>query len=246
MENLDQPEQQQQQGRRSTRASELKRKLDAEEVVEEQPKLKIQTIGQYLADEREKQAEQLTKENDLVNEYQNFEVYNKNDVIEAFHVVNVEAFKGQLFRTEPITEETAGKGEKASPQLLFLTLRTDQRPSLCTHWCNNASLRWHIANLNISPKNFSFSLPDVVMLFVRGEHVPGTSLTSDTYKYMGLVGVQSVSSGSKDNNYSADSYIYLDVRLVYDCVLSRNEILQHLGENNLKCKKNKYGCSLCA
>ncbi len=219
---------------RVTRAREKQRREEAG-IPADPPKPKRQTLGKYLADEREKEKDALL-EKEIISEFEEYSNYKKEAVLKKFVAVEVdEQFKAQYYRATNVED---------GPQLLFLTLQTGEHPKDFTHWCNNTSLRWHLADLKINSRSVNFRLPSVVMLFVRGEHVQGTSLTSAEFKYVGIVGMQSVSSGSLDRSYSSDSYIYLDGRLVFDYVLSKKD-LSHFGDNVMRCKKNKYGCSLC-
>lgn len=122
---------------------------------------------------------------------------------------------------------------------VFITLKTGEYPSKFSHLCNNTSLKWNLAELHITTSNFHFSTPCVYMLFVRGEYVSETSLSSNAYRYLGVIGTKSVSS-----QRVGESYEYDDVTFVFDYSLSRKD-LQLFGNNLMHCKKNKYGSSLC-
>jgi len=215
---------------RVTRAREKKRRVD-EGIPDEPPKPKRQTLGQYLAEEREKITNEL-QEKDKVNNYEMYSLYNKEDVIKTFNAENIPCLAGQSYKS-------ADEG----PQLVFLTLETGPHPKTFTHLCNNSSLIWNIASLKISHSQQLFGVPNVVMLFVRGKHISGTEKEKEgMYKYIGLVGVQSTSSGS--SNGIGTPYIHLEVRFVFDYVLTKAELAE-FGEHVMKCKKNRYGCSLC-
>lgn len=208
-----------------TRSRERKRKID-EGIVDPPPPPKYQTLGQYLMEEREKETNQLL-EKPLIDGYEQFEVYNKNAVVEAFQATKVEKFRGQLFETGETHDQM---------KIVFITLQTGENPKTFTHLCNHTSLVWNIKDLNVSSREHTFNVPSVVMLFVRGKYIPGTSLEGNEYKYLGLIGIQSLSS---------DGSTYNEVKFVFDYVLSRKEIDTHFGENCIRCKKNKYGSALC-
>jgi hypothetical protein len=209
---------------RVTRSREKKRRLD-EGIPEDQPKPKYQTLGQYLMEERLEMTGKL-EEKTKVAEHEAWSNYEKNDIVQAFHATPVSGFRDQYYLGDDDTK------------LIFLTLETGAHPKEFTHLCNNASLVWNVKDLML--KSLDMSIPNVVMLFVRGEFVEGTTKTGSTYKYLGLVGIQSTSSG----NCGDDGYRCLQVRFVFDYLLTRNE-LQVFGGNLMKCKKNKYGHSLC-
>jgi hypothetical protein len=220
---------------RSTRSRE-KRQREEAGLPAEDPKPKRQTLGQYLADEREKEAEALL-EHDLVSNYEPYQNYRKGEVLAQFQAEEVNpVFQGQYYNATNLED---------GPRLLFLTLQTGDHPKNFTHFCNNTSLKWHLKPLRILSREFHFRLPSVVMLFVRGQFVDGTSLDSEEYKYVGIVGCQSVSSSHSVEGKFDSPYIYIDGRLVFDYVLSRAD-LAHFGDNVMKCKKNRYGCSLCS
>lgn len=220
-------------GTRVTRAREKKRRLD-EGIPEDPPKPKIQTLGKYLADEREKIATELQQDEDVAD-YEQFANYEKNDVLARLNAQAVDKFKGQLYST--------GEEHKGT-RLVFLTFATGEHPKNFTHICNNTTIKWNLQDLKISSSHYHFGLPDVAMVFVRGKHVEGTTAIGNMYKYLGLVGLQSISSGSGDGSYTSESYIYLQATFVFDYVLTKKE-LALFGNNIMKCKKNKYGSSLC-
>mmetsp|Transcript_13197 Transcript_13197/g.13673 ORF Transcript_13197/g.13673 Transcript_13197/m.13673 type:complete len:83 (-) Transcript_13197:37-285(-) len=82
-------------------------------------------------------------------------------------------------------------------------------------------------------------------MFVRGQYVEGTTTTSNNYKCLGLIGVQSTSGHMRGGVIGAP-HIYLRVTFVFDYFVTRKELETQFGENVMKCKKNKYGCSICA
>lgn len=217
---------------RSTRSNEKKRKQD--EGIVDEPKAKSMTLGKYLALERQAEEEKLM-ENEGVAKFEQFTNYSKDAVVAEMAATEVD---GALFRDNNYYTSPTGDDVK----ILFLTLETGDHPKDFTHFCNNTSLRWSLQHLKIDSMNYFMKTPSVLMLFVRGEHVAGTTATSDEYKYVGLAGVQSIASGTLG---TGSKHYYLYARLIFDYALSRNELLM-FGENVIKCKKNKYGCSLCA
>lgn len=220
---------------RTTRSREKRQREEAGLPAEDPKPPKRQTLGQYLAEEREKEAEALL-EHDLVSNYEPFQNYRKGDVLAQFQAEEVDpVFQGQYYNATNLED---------GPRLLFLTLQTGDHPKNFTHFCNNTSLKWHLKPLRILSSKVHFRLPSVVMLFVRGEFVEGTSLNSEEYKFVGIVGCQSVSSSHSVEGKYDSPYIYIDGTLVFDYVLSRAD-LAHFGNNVMKCKKNRYGCSLC-
>jgi hypothetical protein len=222
---------------RVTRSREKKRKI--EEGTEEAPKPKIQTLGQYLQDEREKIAENLL-EDETIAHYEAFSNYSKEEVIKEFDAI-ADQYADQLYQAQ--------KGES---QIVFLNLETGDHPKTFTHICNNISLIWNLQSLCIPARCPLFRAPDVVMLFVRGDYVEGTEDNPDQYKYLGLIGIQSLSSGPASDAVSRSTVskggvgysIHYQVRFVFDHVFSRKE-LTLFGNNVMKCKKNRYGASLC-
>lgn len=217
---------------RATRSSEKKRKQD-EGIPEAEPKPKIMTLGKHLALIREKEEEELL-ENDAIAKYEQFSDYEKDTVVAdlAATEVNSKKFPEHNFFVSAC-------GDK-NTNILFLTLETGDHPKNFTHFCNNSSLKWHLADLHLASSDLRVAIPGVFMVFVRGEHVQGTTKTSNTYKYLGLVGLQSMCSGSVGSKHE-----YLYATLIFDYNLSRKE-LELFGDNVMRCKKNKYRCSLCA
>lgn len=233
--------------RRVTRASERKRRMEdgggADLPDNDPPKPKRQTLGQHLQEEREKMVDKLEADQ-TVRKYVPYSNYEKSEVVGEFQAREVTLFQGQLFESP--------RGLK----LIFLTLRTGPNPKTFTHFCNNISLKWNLKDLKIGSSRYQFKLPDVVMLFVRGEHVEGTDLESTSFKYVGLVGLKSVSSSRDDsgggrtissplNSVIGGEYILIEASLGFDYVLSKKD-LSHFGANVMRCKKNRFGSSLCA
>ena len=198
----------------------------------EEPKPKMMTLGKHLALERQAEEEQLLK-NESVSQFEQFENYDKDTVVNVLSAVEVNS---TLFHDHDFYMATGPD----TPKIIFLTLKTGENPKSFTHFCNNTSMKWNLEHLHIPHNAYHFGLPGVVMVFARGEFVEGTHLASDKYKYLGIVGVQSVSSGNANGTYE-----YLSATLIFDYSLSRKE-LELFGKNIIKCKKNKYGCSLCA
>jgi hypothetical protein len=219
---------------RATRSQEKKRRLDAG--LEDVPKKpKQQTLGQVLAEERENITQKLEGDERIASLKQ-YEVYDKHDILQRFNANDSNTLPGQLYQATPVDPQSDPLN------IVFLTLQTGPFPKNLTHFCNNTSLRWHIKGLNIHTNVTIFSpIPTVVALFVRGEHVQGTAIDGEGFLFVGLVGVQAVSSGSNEDN----RFVYYDVRFVFDYSLSKKE-LAIFGDNVMKCKKNRYGCSLCA
>lgn len=217
---------------RPTRSSARKRKQD--EGIVDEPKAKVMTLGKHLALQRQEEEEKLL-ENEGVSKYEQFANYSKEAVVADLAATEVDS---ALFRDNNYYASPTGDDVK----ILFLTLETGEHPKDFSHFCNNASLRWSLQHLKIDSLKYFMKTPSVLMLFVRGQHVEDTTSTSDEYKYVGLAGVQSIASGMLDNG---TKHYYLYVRLIFDYALSRNEMLM-FGDNVMKCKKNKYGCSLCA
>ena len=162
----------------------------------------------------------------LVLKYQMLSNYIKEDVLSDLSAVEPlgGAFAGQLY-------------ESHNAKLVFLTLQTGDSPKRFNHICNNSNMNWNLKNLNIKTSEYYFSLPNVIMVFARGDHVEGTTMDGSVYKYVGLQGLQSVSSSGG---------LYLNATILFDYIVSRKEMENNFGGNVMKCKKNKYGCSLCA
>lgn len=207
-----------------TRSREKKRKLD-EGIPEEEPKPKMQTLGQYLWEEREKEANALEEKED-VQDLEQFQDYDKAEMIQKFGGQKREQFDGIVY-----------DGKDAI--LVFLTLEYGDHPKTFTHLCNNAGLKWNLQKYSLPSNSSLFGIPSVVLLFVRGKFVEGTTETGNMYKYLGPTGIKSISSGNVNGTYK-----YLEVSFTFNYVLSRKE-LALFGDNLMKCKKNKYGCSLC-
>lgn len=222
---------------RTTRASEKRRRIEAG-IPDDPPKEKRMTLGQHLAEERAKEAEEILH-NDKISQFEVFQDYKKDDVITLLEATaeQEDLFRGQLYHGE-------------YTNIVFLDLQTGEHPKSFTHICNGSTVTWNLKELDVESSRYSFRLPAVYMVFVRGEHVDGTS-DENKYKYLGLIGLQSVSSGPKDgyasvlSGRSASPYIYLTATFTFEYVLSKKE-QQLFGMNLMRCKKNKYGASLCA
>jgi hypothetical protein len=163
-------------------------------------------------------------ESEKIQAYEPYQNYKKETVIESLKAIKDERLLEQFYNGN----DEIGR----NVNLVFLTLQTGDHPKEFTHLCNNSSLKWNIKSLNISSSSQLMSVPNIAMLFVRGKNVEGTSERSEEYKYLGLIGVQSLSSGPNKEG----TYIYY--------VVTRKE-LEWFGDNLMKCKKNKYGCALC-
>jgi hypothetical protein len=207
-----------------TRSREKKRKLE-EGIPEEEPKPKMQTLGQYLWEEREKEANEL-QEKEEVQELEPFQDYDKDEIIQKFGGQKREEFDGVVYDGKEV-------------KMVFLTLEYGEHPKTFTHLCNNSCLIWNLQKYDLPSTARLFGIPSVVLLFVRGKFVEGTTENGNMYKYLGPTGIQSTSSGNVNGTYK-----YLETRFVFNYVLSRKE-LALFGDNLMKCKKNKYGCSLC-
>jgi hypothetical protein len=218
---------------RATRSNEKKRKID--EGILEEPKEKIMTLGKYLALERQAEEEKLLESVEL-NQYDALENYSKEQVLADLKATEVNPsiyFDHDYYEIKDIT----GRNSEKSTKILFLTLKTGEHPKDFTHFCNSSSMKWNLKHYHIS--SFGPALSNMCMVFVRGEHTAGTSLTSDVFKYLGLVGVQSTSSGSNGKGV----HELIEVTLVFDYVINRKDMV--FGNDVMKCKKNRYGCSLC-
>eukprot|EP01040_Poterioochromonas_malhamensis_P000505 gene505-538_t len=191
------------------------------------PKPRKETIGEHLKRERKRETKEVIGK-PLIQEYEAFQTYEKETVLQSFQGSSkVEKFQDQLYETS----EDHGK-----VKLVFLTLQTGSNPETFSHLCNNSSLVWNLRDLNLKTGEFHFSLPSVAMVFVRGEFIPGTSLESTSYLYLGVIGLHSVMSSNCN---------YLEARFVFDEVLTRYAINEYFGANCLRCKKNKYGVAIC-
>lgn len=212
-----------------TRRSQRKKNIMNGEPIDP-PKEKSMTLGQHLFQERMK-ATQLIEENhdNPINNYEVFVNYDKNEVIKDLNLEEMDGFSHQFYYTP-----------NYQVAVLFIPLSTGPNPKSFSHICNNSSLQWNLQSMHIARSTHFFNLPDVVLVFIQGQYIEGMSLTSSPslYKCLGLVGVKSVSSGG-------DPHEYIRVTLVFDYVISRKELLEQFGENVMKCKKNKYGASLC-
>jgi len=97
------------------------------------------------------------------------------------------------------------------------------------------------------PNNYHLSqFPEVWLVFVRDEYVEGTSINSSQFKCLGLMGVKSIvstTSRSQSNEYESQ---LSECILSFDYIISKKEMINSFGNNVMKCKKNKYGFSLCA
>jgi hypothetical protein len=204
----------------STRA---KRKADGNALVSP-PKEKMITLGAHLAKERAAAEEVLLKD-DTVAQFEPLTHHNKLEVIAAFGAEMMDPEKNHHFRD---VLYAAADGVK----ILFLTLQTEGRPQELTHVCNNSHLSWNLRG----SKRLQCGVPSSFMIFVRGEFVEGTSLTGDEFLCLGVLGIQST---------SMDSDGLLCATFIFDYQITKKEMLV-FGDNCLKCKKNRYGCSLCA
>ncbi len=158
---------------RSTRSVEKKRKLD--EGIVEEPKPKIMTLGIHLALIRQEEENKLL-ENESIAKYEQFENYSKEAVIADLNAAEVNS---ALFGDKDFYQTKDSR-------ILFLTLKTGANPARFTHLCNNSSMKWSLEHLKIpSSASYGFGLPSVVMVFVRGEFVEGTTKKSEEYKYLG-------------------------------------------------------------
>lgn len=198
---------------------------------EEPEKKKCRTIGQYLFQEREEKVKEIDDTN-ILSDYEVFQNYNKDDVITNLHLDEVPNFNQQLYKTPTFS-------------VVFLSLSTGVHPKEFSHICNNKNVQWNLKDFEIPFSDTSFHLGNVILLFVQGEFIEGAPKTSNIYKCLGLVGVESTSAGSK-NNVLGNPYVYLRATFVFDYVISRKELETQFGLNVMKCKKNKYGCSICA
>lgn len=196
------------------------------------PKEKSMTLGQHLHQERERAAEELM-ESDALSKYETFVNYEREDVIRDLSLEEAPGFRGQLYFTSIDSKQAA---------VLFIPLSVGSHPKSFSHICNSSSLQWNLERMHI-PSSSMFGLPNVVLVFVRGQHLKDISSTGTMYKCLGLVGVQSISSGSSG---IGKPYEYRGVTLVFDYVIRKKELEEQFGENVMKCKKNRYGCSLCA
>jgi len=212
---------------RTTRSQEKKRKQD--EGIVEPPKEKRQTLGQYLDGVRAEEAENILQTNPLVDSYETLRNYDKASVISEFNAHLVEG--GSHFGDGFYECEDGLK-------IIFLTMQTGDHPKTFSHICGNSCLKWNLASeYRVPTSDFHFGIPAVYLVFIRGEHVQGTTKKSKEYKCLGLMGFGSMSSSQG---------FYLSATLLFDYVISRKEMEAHFGDNVMKCKKNKYGCTLCA
>jgi hypothetical protein len=196
------------------------------------PKEKSMTLGQHLQQERDRAAEELM-ESDALSKYETFVNYEKEDVINDLSLEERPGFRGQLYFTPSGPKQAA---------VLFIPLSVGAHPKLFSHICNSSSLQWNLEKMHISSSS-TFGLPNVVLVFVCGQHLEGISSSTGTlFKCLGLLGVQSISSGPSG---PGKPYQYRGVTLVFDYVIRKKELEEQFGGNVMKCKKNRYGCSLC-
>jgi hypothetical protein len=217
---------------RTTRASEKRRRIESG-IPDDPPKEKRMTLGQLLAEERAKEAEEILQD-DKISHYEPYNDYRKSSVISFLEAAAEEEqlFHGQLYRSD------------RDVNIVFLDLETGDNPKTFTHLCNGSTLKWNLKQFSIESSRYRFKLPAVYMVFVRGAHVEGARIDGDVYKYLGLIGLQSVSSGKKDYSQPGP-HMYLEATFTFEYVMSKKE--QALfGGNLMKCRKNKYGASLCA
>jgi hypothetical protein len=192
------------------------------------------TLGQHLFQEREKKTNELLA-NDLISQYETFENYDKGEVIARLCLDEKEGFNGELYYT-------------ADKQLavLFIPLSTATPAKRTSHICNSSSLQWNLESMRLASSSH-FGLPNVVLVFATGQHFKGLSLPAPSlYKCLGLVGVQSISSGFRGGVLGQPSeYEYIRATLVFDYSIRKRELEEQFGDNVMRCKKNRYGCSLC-
>jgi hypothetical protein len=196
------------------------------------PKEKSMTLGQHLFQEREKKTNELLA-NELISQYETFENYDKAEVIARLCLEEKEGFNGELYYT-------------ADKQLavLFIPLSTATPAKRTSHICNSSSLQWNLESMRLASSSH-FGLPNVVLVFATGQHLKGLSLPPPSlYKCLGLVGVQSISSGSRGGVLGQPSE-YIRATLVFDYSIRKRELEEQFGDNVMRCKKNRYGCSLC-
>lgn len=199
-----------------------KRKAEGNELLDP-PKEKYQTLGNYLAEQRDEQADVLL-EDEKVAAYEMMANYNKQDIIEDLQLTENEPFAGQYFTN------------RDGLRVIFITLETGAHPKTYSHICNGSTAKWNLKNLNLSSIHASISLPSVCMLFVRGEHVKDAPKSGNIYKYLGLQGILSSSS---------DANQVTQITFSFDYVLSKKDLAE-LGAHVTKCVKNRYGATLCA
>lgn len=134
---------------RTTRSTDKKRKID--EGIVEEVKPKIMTLGKHLALERQAEEEKLL-ESDEISKYVPFENYAKGGVISDLSAteVNANIFQEHNYYTSAISKDA---------KILLLTLKTNKFPKKSSHFCNNTSLKWYLANLHIDSSKFHFSIP---------------------------------------------------------------------------------------
>jgi hypothetical protein len=215
------------------RRSERRRKID--EGIVDPPKEKRMTIGAYLLKERTEQTEELSS-SDTISKYETFTNYEKDEVVTDLGLEEVSGFCQQLYHSE-----------KHHLKVLFIPLRTGPHPKDFSHICNNSSLQWYLRDMRVTDNNGFLALGNVFLVFIQGDHIEGlTRSAANYYKCLGLIGVQSVSSGRRDYTDPQSRYECIRATLVFDYVISRKEMEQQFGGNVMKCKKNKYGCSICA
>jgi hypothetical protein len=198
------------------------------------PKEKSMTLGQHLFREREKKTNELS---DLVSKFEAFENYNKAEVIAELALEEKAGFDEELFYTSD--KQLA---------VLFIPLSTSTPCRRTSHICNSSSLQWNLESKRLSTSTH-FGLPNVVLVFATGQHLKDLSplkraASSAQYKCLGLVGVQSVSSGSRGGVIGQPSE-YIRATLVFDYLIPKRELEEQFGDNVMRCKKNRYGCSLC-
>eukprot|EP01117_Protostelium_nocturnum_P010610 TRINITY_DN3815_c0_g1_i2.p2 TRINITY_DN3815_c0_g1~~TRINITY_DN3815_c0_g1_i2.p2 ORF type:complete len:219 (+),score=67.00 TRINITY_DN3815_c0_g1_i2:958-1614(+) len=213
---------------RTTR-SKSKRENADKPAEESDKKQKNMTLGQHLFLTREEDTNAIL-EDDQVSAYEVFSNYGKQKVIEELNAVEEDSgkFGGQIY-----VSKRTGKEDLI---IRFLNLKKSGIPDHITHMCNAEKIKWNLEDLNLNYVGNNVNT-GVGMLFVRGEDVKDTNEIPETYKYMGLVGTQGLSSdGGKMHSLT----------LIIDYVISRKELAEQFGGNVLKCKKNRYGATLCS
>jgi hypothetical protein len=180
------------------------------------------TLGQHMHQARERITDELM-ESDAISKYETFVNYEKEEVLRDLSLEERPGFRGQLYYTPSGPKQAA---------VLFIPLSVGAHPKSFSHICNSSSLQWNLEKMKLSSSSM-FGLPNVVLVFVHGQHLEGLPKpsTGTLFKCLGLLGVQSMSLNR--------------ATLVFDYVIRKKELEEQFGANVMKCKKNRYGCSLC-
>jgi hypothetical protein len=215
-----------------TRRSQRRQNL-AEGRTVDPPQEKSMTLGQHMHQVRERVTKELL-ESDAISKYETFVNYEKEEVLHDLSLEERPGFHGQLYYTPPGPKQAA---------VLFIPLSVGAHPKSFSHICNSTSLQWNLEKMKLSSSSM-FGLPNVVLVFVHGQHLEGLPEPSNgtLFKCLGLLGVQSLSSGSAGPGRPHE---YIRATLVFDYVIRKKELEEQFGANVMKCKKNRYGCSLC-